>query len=257
MSKLFFPIIFTIALFASVASGQPTCYEQFAEGRSPIITNHKLTTKYRELCNSGYAVGHSGLTRTPLWSAEYLTREHLYQARGLRRFNDFRPDLRLPAAERAELSDYSRSGLDRGHMSPSGDFGDQQSQDESFLLSNMIPQNAENNRGSWEAVESAVRREVKKRGVLYVITGPLFQGDQLQALKGRVIIPTGIFKCLFDLSRAEAGCYTEANAPGTDYAVSSVAEVEQLTGINLFPAMPASVKNRAMRLPEPKLRGAR
>jgi endonuclease G len=139
-------------------------------------------------------------------------------------------------------------------MAPSADFGDPESQDESFLLSNMIPQEPKNNRGIHEGIESAVRKEVKKRGELYVVTGPLFQGGQLQALKNRVIIPTGVYKCLYDPARKEAGCYLEQNAPGTDYSSVSVAEVEKLAGINLFPALTQDVKSSVMRLLAAKAR---
>jgi len=252
--KPIFANLVIIMLTVSVAVGQSACLEQYAGGKAPVITNQKLATKYRELCNDGYAVGHSGLSRTPLWSAEYLTRDRLNQAKGLPRTNNFRLDPRLPTGERSELSDYARSGYDRGHMSPSADFSTPESQSESFLLSNIIPQNPENNRGLHEGIESAVRKETKRRGALNVITGPIYLGSQVQALKGRVIIPAGIFKCIYDAVRAEAGCYTESNAPGTEYNVATVAEVEQAIGINLFPAMPAAVKGRAMKMPEPKSR---
>lgn len=237
------------------AYGQSSCTESFVDAKAPVITNPKMTTKYRELCNQAYAIGHSGITRTPLWSAEHLTRDRLLDAKGLKRSNSFRADTRLPYGERAELSDYARSGYDRGHMAPSADFGDTSSQDESFLLSNMIPQDHNNNTGIHEGIESAVRKEVKKRGELYVITGPLFQGTKLESLKGRVVIPTGIFKCLYDPSRKEAGCYLEQNAAGPDYSIATVAEIEKQAGINLFPALSADIKNRQMRLPIAKARG--
>jgi endonuclease G len=236
------------------AYAQTSCQEQFADGKAPVITNPKMTTKYRELCNQAYAVGHSGITRTPLWAAEHLTRDHLMQGRGLKRSNNFRSDTRLPYGERAELSDYSRSGYDRGHMAPSADFADTESQDESFLLSNIIPQVPENNRGIHERIESVVRKEVKRRGDLYVVTGPLFQGQSLQSLKGRVMIPTGVYKCLYDPNKLEAGCYLEQNGPGADYSTVSVSEIEKLAGINLFPALTQDAKSRVMRLPAAKVR---
>lgn len=252
MSKLI--LSFCLMLVATIGYAS-TCTDQFAGGQAPLITNPKMTAKYRQLCNQAYVVGHSGITRTPLWAAEFLTRERLLDAKGLKRSNSFRPDTRLPASERSELSDYARSGYDRGHMVPSADFGDPSSQDESFLLSNMIPQEPENNRGIHEGIESAVRKEVKKRGALYVITGPLFQGARLESLKGRVIIPTAIYKCLYDPSRNEAGCYLEQNAPGSDYSTVTVSEIEKQAGINLFPSLSAETKNRLMRLPVAKPRG--
>ena len=98
------------------AYAQASCTEPFADAKAPVITNPKMTTKYRELCNQAYAVGHSGITRTPLWAAEHLTRDRLMQGKGLKRTNSFRADTRLPYGERAELSDYARSGYDRGHL---------------------------------------------------------------------------------------------------------------------------------------------
>ena len=40
-------------------------------------------------------------------------------------------------------------------MSPSADFGTSQAQDENFLLSNMIPQDHNNNTSIWSSIESA------------------------------------------------------------------------------------------------------
>jgi endonuclease G len=252
---LFLTSLAVFLLTTSVTFAQDSCQAQFAGGEPPIIINSKMTNKYRELCNSAYSVGHSGLTRTPLWAAEHLTRDRLFDAKGLKRSNNFRADSRLPYNERSELADYAHSGYDRGHMAPSADFGDPTSQGESFLFSNMIPQDHNNNTGIHEGIETAVRKEVKKRGELYVITGPLFQGTKLESLKGRVIIPTGIFKCLYDQNRKEAGCYLEQNAPEPNYNTITVAEIEKMAGINLFPALSADVKSRLMNLPIAKPRG--
>jgi endonuclease G, mitochondrial len=240
------------ALSTSLAfAGQTACPQFFVNGQSPEYLNNKVSAKTRELCNSGYAVGHSGQTRTPLWAAERITRERLEAGRGLPRANDFRPDDRLPASERAELRDYARSGYDRGHQVPAADSASAAEQTQSFLLSNMIPQNANNNRNLHEGIESAVRKEAKKTGELYVITGPLYQGDNLQSLKGRVLVPSGIFKCIFYPRANKAGCYVENNAEGFSYNVASVSEVEKAAGINLFPALPPDVKDRAAQLPVP------
>lgn len=245
---------FAITFLPLTVSAQSSCPNHFAGGMEPVVTNQKMLPKYHELCNSEYAVGYSGLTRTPLWSAGVLTREGLKTKGRLVRRNEFSPDSRIPFSERAELGDYSRSGYDRGHMSPAADAITQPGQDETFLLSNMIPQVPENNRGIHESIESAVRTEAKRRGTLYVVTGPVFQGNTIKSLKDRVIIPTGIFKCLFDPARHESGCYLENNAPGTEYNTVSVKDVERLTGLNIFPGVADQTKNGVMQLPVAKLR---
>lgn len=237
----------------SVALGQTACPQFFAGGQAPAVINSNLAPKYRELCNTGYAVGHSGLTRGPLWGAELLTKQDLDEGRGVARQDNFRTDERLPTSERAELRDYARSGYDRGHIVNSRDLPPGK-RDESFLLSNIIPQDSEGNRGIWSSIESATRYEAKRRGHVYVITGPLFQGQSLQSLKGKVAIPTGLFKCIYDATRQQAGCYVIANSAGFQYNIASVAEVEMVVGINLFPAMPSKTKSTPTNFAVPRER---
>lgn len=252
-ATLFFSVI---TLASSVAVGQQDCPQFFAAGQAPVLVNPNLSPKYRELCNYGFAIGHSGLTRTPLWGAELLTKQDIDEGRGHARLDNFRPDSRLPGRERSDLQDFARSGYDRGHIVNNRDLAPSK-RDESFLLSNIVPQDPENNRGIWSAIESAARYEAKKRRQIYVITGPLFQGQQLLSLRGRVAIPTGLYKCLYDSNQQQAGCYVVDNVPGDQYNTASVYEVEQMSGINLFPAMPAQVKAKAMHLPKPRIRGDR
>ena len=80
---------------------------------------------------------HSGISRTPLYSAEHLTRANLAAAKKLSKKDSFHPESTLPAQDRAELSDYARSGYDRGHLSPNADFANRSAQAESFSLANM------------------------------------------------------------------------------------------------------------------------
>jgi endonuclease G, mitochondrial len=118
----------------------------------------------------------------PLWSSEHLTRERVEEAHTQRRVNEFHPDPNLPPDERAELSDYARSGFNRRHMAPSGDMPDPRSQEESFSLANMVPQNPDSNRHLWERIETAVRDLARRDGELYVVTGPIIPHE---ALRGR------------------------------------------------------------------------
>jgi endonuclease G len=173
------------ALLVSIgAEAAPTaCPQHFAAGGSPDLTNPRLSANTYSLCYTGYAVLFSGLTRTPLWSAEHLTAQRVRNSRGDTRVNSFHADPGLPPGVGAEMSDYARGGYDRGHMAPSGDMPDRQSQDESFSLANMIPQDPDNNRRLWAALESAVRDLAVESGELYVVTGPIFTGESVQSLK--------------------------------------------------------------------------
>ncbi|KLK91863.1 endonuclease [Microvirga vignae] len=232
------------------------CPQHFFGGSAPILTNPKLAPKTRQICYTEFALLHSGLTRTPLWVAEHLTPRRVKGARALNRLNNFHADPNLPPNERAELSDYVRSGFDRGHMAPAGDMTTPQGMNESFSLANMVPQNSDNNRNLWESIERAVR-DYSERHEVYVVTGPIFQGENLQALKGRVLVPTHIAKAVYDPQSNIAGAYLVSNQPGNDYRIISLAELQQLSGIDAFPQLSASVKQTTTGLPVPQLRRPR
>ena len=166
-----------------------SCSDHFVDGQAPRITNPKLDNKAETLCFNVFSVLHSGITRTPLWSAEHLQAENIAAAQELSRENSFHSESRLPASQRAELSDYARSGFDRGHMAPNGDMPDRDSQRDSFSLANIVPQDGENNRNLWAGIEGAVRKMAKQEGDLYVVTGPAFLGADLKKI-GNVLVPT-------------------------------------------------------------------
>jgi endonuclease G len=101
---------------APAAQADTTCPQHFVQGKAPLIVNQRMTARTHELCFATFALVHSGLTRTALWSAERISKASVSHARQQVRVNDFHADPRLPAGDRAELSDYQRSGFDRGHL---------------------------------------------------------------------------------------------------------------------------------------------
>lgn len=253
------PLLFVLCIFAATYSqaAQTACPEHYAGGQSPDFINQKLTAKTKEVCYSGYGLMHSGITRTPLYSAEHLTRDRLQRSRNMKRKNNYFPDPNIPFYERAELHHYARSGFSRGHIAPSGDMPDEISQQESFSLANMVPQVAENNQGIWERIESAVRGMARSRGELYVVTGPIFQGASLKRIGGAVMVPTQLFKAAYDPNRQEAGAYIVDNTADARPVKVSIAELEKITGMRIFPAVGNKVKSTLMKLPEPKIRKKR
>lgn len=249
--------IILLALLAAssqvnAATGEAECARHFAAGATPELVKESLRDKTRLLCFAGFAVLHSGVSRTPLWSAEYLTAPRLGQARMLKRKNNYHEERRLPFWHRAELEDYARSGFDRGHLTPSGNMTTDQEQFESFSLANIIPQHPRNNQVLWEGIEHSTRELAFERGALYVVTGPIFEGDMLERLNGRVLVPSHVFKAVYDPARGEAGAYIAANAPGLNYDVVSIDTLEKRLGIRLFPQLRNEIRSIAMTLPRPQ-----
>lgn len=239
------------ATFSAACIAFPSCPEHFREGRAPEFTSRKMAEKTTPLCFESYAVMHSGVSRTPLWSAERVERDKIKLAVSIKRRNAFHPEQRLAPAHRAELRDYARSGWDRGHMTPSANMASEDAQRESFSLANIIPQHPENNQNVWASIEERTRSLARQRGKLYVVTGPMFEGASLLRINGRVLVPTHVFKAIFDPVRREAGAYITENQPGSGYRTVSIAELEKRININLFPGLADEIKQRQMALPKP------
>ncbi|MBB5191478.1 endonuclease G [Silvimonas terrae] len=243
-------VLLAATTLAHAASSQ--CPARFFGGHAPDLYNARLEHNTKALCFDAYAVLYSGVSLTPLWSAEHITRQSVEAARDLVRTDTFHEETALSGMPHPTLEDYVHSGFDRGHMSPNGDMPDRTAQFQSFSLANMIPQSPENNRGLWAGLESSVRDMAVRDGEVYVVTGPIFEGASIKRLNGRVLVPTHLYKAVYNPRKQQAAAYITANAPGEDYQVVSIAQLQQRIGINPFPALPEAARNRAMSLPPPK-----
>lgn len=176
------------------------CLDYFPNRTPPIVT---LTRpgQHKDLCMSGFAILHSGESKTPVFVVEKLNRERLKDAqdedrKGMR----FYEEARLPIAHRARLTDYQGSGYDRGHMAPAADMPTPEAMAQSFSLANMIPQAPELNRGIWARnIEAATRKyAMRAKGDIYVFTGPAFDEHPPTIGAGRVWIPAYCWKLVHD-----------------------------------------------------------
>ena len=206
------------------------CAAQLANGRAPQFANVSWTVGLTQLCYEELTIGYSSKTRTPLWVGEYLTPQRIAAARQQIRNSKFFEDPHLPVDARAQLGDYVRSGYDRGHMAPNGDFSSPKTQAECFTLANIVPQNPDNNRHTWESLESGTRNYVMAQGPLYVVTGPLFTGAEISFLNNRVAIPTELWKLIYDPARHAGGVYLVKNEAQPQINWMGIAAFEKLSG---------------------------
>lgn len=201
------------------------------------------------LANRFYSVGYSYYFRQAKWALEIVDPDKKDMDE-VERLNNFRPDFRVPNRFRADLSDYSGSGFDRGHLVASADMNDENIQNsETFLLSNMSPQTPAFNRQIWRKLESAVRKLDGKPNVLetYVITGPLFDFVESIGFIGEsdqnglsLPVPSHFFKCILTEEkngRLKMWAFEMPNSALDgeleDYRVKT-SYVEQRTGVLLW-----------------------
>ncbi|AQT06423.1 hypothetical protein A0U91_15530 (plasmid) [Acetobacter persici] len=262
MKKATFALLYGTAIAAcyllspetGLADDFAACPDHFQGGSAPQITRDAMSRDTFPLCYQGFAVLYSGVSYTPLWSAEHLTEEHVDAASAIRRVNAFHPESKIPDEFRSELSDYTRTGYDRGHMTPSGDEWTREAQQETYTLANMIPQNPDNNRNLWEGIEASIRELAEDEGELYVVTGPVFT-KKLHV--GRLLVPTMIFKAVYSPSQHKAAAYLVANGPGRAWTQVPIPYLVTLSGVNPFPTLPDEETNNELPLPWPKPHGDR
>lgn len=160
-----------------------------------------------------------------------------------RRSDRFMPD---PLVETGSAlpSDYARTGYDRGHLAPAGDFKyNQQLMYESFYMSNMSPQAHAFNTGIWSDIEQKVRSWSRRYGPLIIVTGPVLKpGLPTIGRSTRIAVPGQYYKIVYDPDRQKAIAFLIENEGLVnvllrDFTVS-VDDVERATGIDFFARLP-------------------
>jgi endonuclease G, mitochondrial len=144
----------------------------------------------------------------------------------------------------AHPADYKKTGFDRGHLAPAGDFSwSEKSMSESFYMSNMSPQQPDFNRGIWKKLEEQVRQWALENEELYVVTaGVLSENLPSIGTKNKISIPVYYYKVILDIKEPEikAIAFVMENKgsklPLKHFAVS-IDSVERLTGIDFFPML--------------------
>ena len=243
--------VFTVLIGMSSAQADDLsqCSQSFYGGVYPEFTNPKLSDNTQALCMDGFAVMYSGVSRTPLWSAEYLDRKRLQQAKEIDREDSFHEESRLPKSMRAKLSDYSGSGYDRGHLAPNGNMANRSQQYDSFSLANIAPQSPRNNRYIWRNIESATRYLTQQYGEVYTITGVAFTSKKTKQLADRVLVPSHFFKAVYIPASNQAGVYYAPNDESERIEVISLDALTAKIGIDVLPVLDAQTKAQAFDLP--------
>ena len=194
-----------------------------------------------------YTASYNSDLRIPNWVAWQLTGTHT-EGKNKRAGVKFHEDTDVPMPRAVDF-DYVRSGYDRGHLCPSADNRwDAIAQEQSFLLTNVCPQDHNLNVGDWHELENLCRKWAKTYGSIYVVAGPvLFKRKHKTIGKNKVTVPEAFFKvvlCMEGKPKAIGFVYrNESGNRPKSYYVNTIDDVERITGIDFFPALPDNVEN--------------
>lgn len=218
--------------------GLPPGDKTHVYGGAPVSASAPV----RVLANTGYVVGYSDALGNPLWAAYKMTDLTLGDTPP--RPEEFSVDSRTVA--RIEPSVYSRSGYDRGHLAPNYAIATRygrRAQEETFLMSNIMPQKHGLNAGLWKNLEQKIATNYPGRfGEVWVLAGPIF-GAKPERLQRRVAVPEAFYMIIVDESdgrvRAQAFIFPQdATGDSLDAYLASIDEIERRTGLNFLAELP-------------------
>ena len=209
---------------------------------APLTDRPELILKRK-----GYTVSYNEEMKQPNWVAWELNKERLIERES--RTDKFLPDPDLDADEAVTTDDYRGSGYDRGHMCPAGDNRwHWKAMQESFYMTNICPQLHKLNNGDWKELEEACRRWAEAKGQIYIVCGPIFYRSAKPSYIGRnqrIRVPEAFFKVVLCPDPPQAIGFLYKNEDGNrkmESYTNSIDQVERITGIDFFPALPDEVE---------------
>ncbi|XDB62649.1 PREDICTED: nuclease EXOG, mitochondrial isoform X2 [Capra hircus] len=124
-------------------------------------------------CYTNHALSYDQSKRVPRWVLEHISKSKIMGAAD-RKHCKFKPDPNIPPAFSAFNEDYIGSGWSRGHMAPAGNNKfSTKAMAETFYLSNIVPQNFDNNAGYWNRIEMYCRELTERFEDVWIVSGPL------------------------------------------------------------------------------------
>ena len=228
--------------------------EKAAVKKAKVVRLYEIPAPLKDrpeqiLHRKGYTTSYNSQTKTPNWVAWHLTKSHTYGSN--QRSNEVFTEDSDVKAPRATDTDYYNSRYDRGHMCPAGDNKwDKQAMEQSFLFTNICPQNHGLNKYEWNDVEMLCRDWAREYGAIDIVCGPVYKssGEQKTIGKNKVWVPEAFFKvvlCRQGKAKAIGFVYrNEGKKQAMEDAVCTVDEIERLTGMDFFPELDDATENR-------------
>ena len=236
-------------------------YEQFLETEEQsVIVNQGVkpkentneyflptSTTNQIVHHQNYSLSYSEEHEQAEWVAYELKESQLSSVNHKRPYFEIDKAVKTGAAN---WRNYKKSGYDRGHLCPAGDRRfSKEAHDETFLTSNISPQNHAFNAGVWNRLEQKVRYWAKKNKGVFVITGGVLKNGLNNIGDENVSVPEQFYKVLLDNTNGEIKIlafllpHEDSKLPLYKFVVS-VDTIESLSGIDFFPQLEDNIEDK-------------
>ncbi|WP_179348383.1 DNA/RNA non-specific endonuclease [Winogradskyella pacifica] len=197
--------------------------------------------------HKNYSLSYSEPHEQAEWVAYELKASHISSTNHKRPYFEIDNTVRTGAAH---WRNYKKSGYDKGHLCPAGDRRfTQEAHDETFLTSNISPQEHKFNAGVWNRLEQKVRYWAKKNDGVFVVTGGILENGLKVIGDEDVAVPNQFYKVILDNTNGKIKVlaflmnHEDSDLPLYKFVVS-VDKVEALTGIDFFPQLDDAIENK-------------
>ena len=220
-------------------------------GKTPKATTNQYflptSTTNQVVHHQNYSLSYSEKHEQAEWVAYEL------KASDLSSTNYKRPYFEIDNAVKTKAAhwrNYKKSGYDKGHLCPAADRRfSKLAHDETFLTSNISPQEHKFNAGVWNRLEQKVRYWAKKNDGVFVITGGVLENNLKTIGSEAVAVPNQFYKVILDKTNGKIKMlaflmpHKESNLPLYKFVVS-VDKVEALTGIDFFKELDDTIEEQ-------------
>lgn len=217
--KKIIAIIAACHLFGVGNAKASSCPENYYKQTKP-----KTPIESVEVCMDKFVVQFNPSKKSPLFSAEKLTKEDVIESKKKVRINNFHTDKRVGKRFQASTKDFENSGYDKGHLTP---YKDQATSIDINSMINVTPQAPRLNRIRWENLESNIRIDVVYFNTLYVITGVILSGDK--KIGNEIPVPSQMYKVVYYPSGVKV--FIADNVDSGSVKQITLPELEKLSGI--------------------------
>ncbi|AHH10579.1 Endonuclease [Borrelia coriaceae ATCC 43381] len=163
------------------------------------LTTQVLHKKY-------YSLGYAESARQSEWVAYKLKREMvelaltLLKEKKITRSKKFFEDKDIKGIA-PKLSDYLKSGYDRGHIVSSADMSfSKEAMLDTYFLSNISPQQKEFNSGIWLKLEQLVRKWAILKDKIYIVSAGILTENKGFIGKNKILVPKNFYKIVLSLN---------------------------------------------------------
>lgn len=200
-----------------------------------------------------FILKYSSVTNGPSWTLERLTSANVAPSNAKRDGLEFASSPKRGSAWRATNKDYANTGWDKGHLAAAANYAASQTDMAStFTLDNAVPQNPVCNEQGWAALEAHVRGLCEPGVVVYVVTIPIFEHGEIEAIGAREVwVPTHIAKSILverggNVDSMQSYLLPNAPIPAKEYSRYKVPtwKVERMARLDLWAALPDSQEKR-------------